>query len=129
MARKSKENQEKPVLTAPKKIKILVSVVERVKTDFYLSVLEGFDVNMQMVVYGNGTAPTDLLNYLGLNSNEKSVILSIVQESMVKEILNSYEEKYFKTKHGKGIAFTIPVDSIIGVMVYKFLVNAREGVE
>ena len=52
-------------LTAPKKLKILISIVERSKAAFYADVLEGFDVNLQTIVYGKGTAPSDMLHYLG----------------------------------------------------------------
>ena len=124
--KKSKKNSNK-ALDAPKKLKILVSIVNRNKTDFYVSALEGFDVNMQQVIYATGTAPTELLDMLGVTDNKKSVILSVVQEDKIKEILAAYEDRYFKTRNGKGVAFTIPINSMIGVLVYKFLSNSTEG--
>ena len=36
---------------------------------------------------------------------------------------NKMTEKFEKVKHGKGIAYTIPISSVIGVMVYQFLSN------
>ena len=124
---KVKQEEDKTGLEAPKKLKILVTIVERSKSDFYLSALEGFDVNMQTLIYANGTANKDIAEVLGLADTTKAVILSIVQEDKVKEILATYEDKYFKTKRGKGVAFTIPISSVIGVMVYKFLLNVNEG--
>lgn len=115
-------------LTAPKKLKILVTIVERSKAEFYLDTLEGYDVNLQTVIYGKGTAPTEMLQYLGLSQLGKAVIFSVVQEDNIKRILADYEDKYFKTKNGKGIAFTIPISSVIGVMVYQFLSNNVEGI-
>ena len=112
-------------LEAPRKIKILVSIVERSKADFYLSALEGYDVNMQAVLYAKGTAPSDIQRYLGVIDNGKAVILSVVNEERIKEILIAYEDKFFKTKNGKGVAFTIPISSIIGVSVYQFLANIK----
>ena len=114
-------------LEAPKKLKILVSIVERNKADFYISALEGFDVNMQTILYAKGTAPTELQRYLGIIDNGKAVILSIVNEDRIKDILISYEDKFFKTKNGKGIAFTIPISSIIGVSIYQFLANIKSS--
>lgn len=125
--KQAKNNTEKSKLDAPVKLKLLFTIVDRSKGDFYLSALEGYDVNMQTVIYGNGTAPTEALNLLGLNDAKKAIIISCVKENKVKEIMAAYEDKYFKTKNGKGIAFTIPVSSVIGVMVYKFLVNLTEG--
>lgn len=124
--RKTTSKTPKTNLDAPKKIKILVSIIDRKKVDFYLSALEGYNVNMQTVLYGKGTASSEILSYLGLNQTDKAVILSIVQEDRIKEILNAYEDMYFKTKNGKGIAFTIPIKSIIGVSIYKFLANLED---
>ena len=114
-------------LSAPKKLKILVTIVDRSKTDFYLDVLEGYEVNMQTVIYGKGTAPSDMLHYLGLSQTNKAVIISVVKEERIKEIQIAYEDKYFKTKNGKGIAFTIPISSMIGVSIYQFLSNSVES--
>ncbi len=110
-------------LTAPKKLNILVTIVDRSKADFYLDTLEGYEVNLQTVIFGKGTAPSDIQQYLGLSQMGKAVIFSIVKEENVKKILADYEDKYFKTKNGKGIAFTIPISSMIGVLIYQFLCN------
>jgi hypothetical protein len=125
--RKLPEKEQNTGLTAPKKLKILITIVDRAKTDFYLDVLEGYEVNMQTVIYGHGTATNDILHYLGLSQSDKAVIVSVVKEEKIKEITVAYEDKYFKTKNGKGIAFTIPITSLIGVSIYQFLSNSVEG--
>ena len=122
-----KKKAVKASLEAPVRLKILVSIIERKKVDFYLSALEGYEVNMQTVLYAHGTAPTDIQHLLGLTGTDKAVILSVVREDKVKTILNAYEDKYFKTKHGKGVAFTIPMKSLIGVQLYNFLANIKGG--
>ena len=121
--KRNRKSTPKKGLDAPKKLKILVTIVERSKADFYLSILEGYEVNLQTVIYGRGTAPSDIMAYLGVVPSDKAVILSVVLEEKIKEITCAYEDKYFKTKNGKGIAFTIPLSSMIGVTIYKFLCN------
>ena len=106
-------------LQAPKKLKILVTIIDRKKVDFYISNLEGFGANIQEIIYASGTTPRK--DVLGIKVSEKAVLLSVVREDKVKEILATYEDKYFQTKNGKGIAFTIPIKSMIGVMLYQFL--------
>ena len=122
-AKKNSVVKKEEGLTAPQKLKILVTIVERSKADFYLDTLEGYDINLQTVIYGKGTAPSEMLQYLGLSQLGKAVIFSVVQEDNIKKIFADYEDKYFKTKNGKGIAFTIPISSVIGVLVYQFLSN------
>lgn len=45
----SKKVQATSNLTAPQKIKLLFTIVERVKVDFYLDILEGYEVNFQVI--------------------------------------------------------------------------------
>lgn len=122
-----RSSKESSGLTAPKKLKILMTIVDRSKVDFYMDVLEGYEVNLQATIFGKGTAPSEMMQYLGLSHMGKAVIISVVQEEKIKEIFAAYEDKYFKTKNGKGIAFTIPISSVIGVLIYQFLSNNVEG--
>ena len=80
---------------------------------------------MQMVCMGHGTANNEMLDLVGLASSDKAVILSMIREDNLKEILSVLEEKFQKVKNGKGIAFTIPVKSLIGVSMYQFLSNNK----
>lgn len=110
-----------------KKLKLLVTVVNRSKALIYQDLLEQFDVTMQLVIYGRGTANSDMLHYLGLAEQEKAIILSCVREDRVNDIMEALNEKFEKVKNGKGIAYTISMQSIIGVAIYQFLSNNQTG--
>ena len=106
-----------------KKLKVLITIVNRSKALFYTDLLEQYEINMQMTLYGNGTANSEMLGLLGLVETEKAVIMSIVREDKIKDIKMVLTEKFDKVKDGKGIAYTIPMQSIIGVSIYQFLAN------
>ena len=110
---------------AIKKLKLLFTVVDRPKSEFYLDVLSQFEVNCQMVVGGKGTAQSELIDLLGLNIH-KAVIISVVREDLVDEITKTLEQKFETIKNGKGIAFAVPMSGIIGVNMYQFLSNNRQ---
>ncbi len=110
--------------SAIKKLKLLFTVVDRPKAEFYLDVLSQFEVNYQMALSGLGTASSDLVDLLGLNKH-KAVILSVVREDRVETILHTLEDKFATIKNGKGIAFAVPLSSVIGVNLYQFLSNNR----
>ena len=112
--------------TAIKKLKLLFTVVARPKADFYLDVLSQFDVNFQMVLSGRGTATSELLELLGLETH-KAVILSVVREDLVETIVNCVEDKFRTVRNGKGICFAVPLSSVIGVNLYQFLSDNRMG--
>ena len=109
---------------AIKKLKLLFTVVDRSKAEFYLDVLGQFEVNCQMVAAGKGTASSELVDMLGLNVH-KAVILSVVREDRVDEVMHCLEDKFASVRNGKGIAFAVPLSSVIGVNLYQFLSNNR----
>ena len=110
--------------SAIKKLKLLCTVVDRTKGEFYLDVISQFQVNCQMVMGGLGTAQSELVEMLGLNIH-KTVIFSVIREDMAQPILNCLEEKFRTIKRGKGIAFAVPMSSVIGVNLYRFLSDNR----
>lgn len=110
--------------SAIKKLKLLITVVDRSKGEFYLDVLSQYEVNFQMVVPGLGTATSELVDMLGLNKH-KAVIFSAIREDRVEEIMHTLETKFQTIKNGKGIAFAVPMSSVVGVSIYQFLSNNR----
>ena len=114
--------------SAIKKLKLLVTVVDRPKGEFYLDVISQFDVNCQLVVSGLGTATSDIVDLLGLEPH-KAVILSVVREDLTDTVMETLEDKFATIRNGKGIAFAIPLSSVIGVNLYRFLSDNRMGRE
>ena len=108
-----------------KKLKLLVTIVNRNKTEFYLDFLSGFEVNFQTAALGQGTARSDMTHVLGLEDSDKGVIFSIIREDKSEEITRALEQKFSTIRGGKGIAFTTPLDSVVGVAIYRFLSNNR----
>lgn len=114
--------------SAIKKLKLIITVVDRAKAEFYLDQLSQFEVNFQMVTGGKGTANSEIVEMLGLNIH-KAVILSVVREDMVAPIIKCLEEKFETIKNGNGIAIAVPLTSVIGVNMYQFLSNNKQGRE
>ena len=111
------------------KLKLLVTVVGRKKAEYYLDLLQSFDVNMQMVALAHGTANAKMLDLLGLTDSEKAVIFSVIQENKVPDAMHLLEEKFNTIKDGKGVSCTLPISSLIGALIYGFLSNNRMTVK
>lgn len=111
------------------KLEMLVTVVSRNKGEYYADLIQSFDVNLQVIALANGTADAKTLRYLGLADSEKSVIFSVVQQDKLPDALHTLEEKFNTVKGGKGIAYTIPLSSIVGKLIFGFLSNNRTVVK
>ena len=66
-----KPKKEKAPSSDVKKLKLLITVINKNKTEFYLDFLGGFDCNFQMSVPAKGTAATETLRLLGLEDTDK----------------------------------------------------------
>lgn len=103
------------------KLKLLFTIVPRGKAEIYMTLLEGFRVNMQLSLAAEGTASVEMLEMLGLGDSDKTVIVSVLREDQAEAALQFLDEKFRTIRDGKGIAFTTPLSSVIGVSAYQFL--------
>ena len=107
------------------RLKLLVVIVGRDKSEYYIDLLQSFNVNMQFSVLAHGTADAKMLEYIGLSDSDKVVIFNVIQEDKLKEALSTIEDKFRTVRNGKGIAYTIPLSSVIGKLIYGFLSDNR----
>ena len=124
--KKTKQTKpQKPTENNFRKLKLLITVVNRNKTEFYMDFLHDYEVNFQTSVLAQGTAKSEMLYMLGLEDSDKSVIFSVLREDRAADALQALEDKFHTIKKGKGIAFTVPMSSVIGVAIYRFLSNHK----
>ena len=114
--------------SAIKKLKLLFTIVDKPKGEFYMDVISQFDVNYQMLVGGLGTAHSELVELLGLEPH-KAVVISVIRDDLTETVMQCLEDKFATIRGGKGIAFAIPLSSVIGVNAYRFLSDNRIGRE
>lgn len=114
-----------PNTVTSNRLKLLITVVNRNKAEYFTDLIQSFDVNMQLIALASGTADAKMLGILGLSNNEKAVILGVIQERKIPDAMHTLGEKFNSIRDGKGIAFTVPLTSVIGTLIYGFLSNNR----
>jgi nitrogen regulatory protein PII len=81
------------------------------------------------VMYGKGTAPNMVSNFLGGLELEKEVILMAGEREVVKKALDKMTEKYYLSEPNTGIAFTLELCGIVGTSSCKCQeINDKKGV-
>ena len=113
----------------PQKLKILITIVGRGKGSFFCDLIESFGINMQMVIDGEDSTTSHFKNLWELSNKEHDIIFSFVPEDKVKKILKLLDSKFETVRNGNGIAFSIPISSVIGVAVYQFLIDNKRKKE
>ena len=112
------------------KLMLLVSIVPNNKAEFYTDLLQSsFEVNFQWTSRARGTANAEMLSLSEWTDQTKTAIFSVIKQERAKEALATLENKFNTIKKGKGIAFTVPFSSMIGVAAYGFLSNNLKTVK
>ncbi|MDE7079466.1 MAG: hypothetical protein K2O95_05065 [Clostridia bacterium] len=111
------------------RLKLLITIVARKKAEYFIDLIQSFEVNMQMVVLAEGTANANILGLLGLSDSDKAVIFGVIQESKVPDAMSTLERKFQTIRDGTGVAFTMPLTSVIGTLIYGFLSNNKMTVK
>ena len=113
---------------APMKLELLLAVVHNDKAAYFSSLIQSHQANLQLTVPAKGTTHL-ILDYLGLTDRPKSLVVSVVRAGESAKLIELLDETFKKGKGYKGIAFTIPMTSVVGTLVYGFLSNDQRTVK
>lgn len=121
----SKVNKVNKKLTSTKKLLLLVTIVRKNKADYYLDLISEMGANLQMMSLGNGTTKSAIFtNDIGT----KAIIFSIITEDNSKRIMRTLGEKFNEIRDGKGVCWTVPLSSVMGVTFFNFLSNNKSNI-
>ncbi len=104
-------------------IYLMTTIVDRKIVKKYLELYQENDLQVMFISLGFGTANNDVLDYLGLESTEKAVALSVIEEHTWLTVKKQLEKKLHIDAPGGGIAFTTPLSSVGGKKALQFLIE------
>lgn len=113
---------------APMKLELLMAVVHNDKAAYYSSLIQSHKANLQLTIPAKGTTHL-ILDYLGLTERPKTLIVSVVRADQSERLISLLDDLFKKGKDYKGVAFTLPMTSVIGTLVYGFLSNDKRTVK
>lgn len=111
-----------------KGMRLFVTVVDRLLGNKIVKLFEEVGCHFHQIIYGKGTAPSEIYEYLGFGDIEKEVVLSIASCEIVPLMIEKLKTKMNFDKEGYGIAFSIPLDSVAGKSVIEeIIMNKRQS--
>ena len=119
---------EKTRSIAPMKLELLLAVVHNDKAAYYSSLIQSHQANLQLSMPAKGTTHL-ILSYLGLAERPKTLIISVVRADEAGRLISLLDETFKKGRDYKGLAFTVPLTSVIGALAYGFLSNDKRTVK
>lgn len=107
-------------------IYLMTTIVDRKMIQKYLALYRANDLHIMYVTLGSGTASNEIMDYLGLDSSEKAVAISVVEEQNWQKIKRLLQKKLQIDAPAGGIAFTIPLSSVGGRKTLEFLLEKSD---
>lgn len=102
---------------------ILFTIVDRGKGENVAQLLRHEGVLIHEIALGNGTAHQDLLSLLGLRDTAKDVVISFLQSAIAPRAMRRLSRALDMDQPGRGIAFTISVNSVGGPRALRYLMG------
>ena len=104
----------------------MTTIVDRKIVNKYMDLYRENGLQVMYLTLGFGTAANEVLDYLGLESTEKAVAYSVLEEASWNTIKKQLEKKLKIDAPGGGIAFTIPLSSVGGKKTLQFLLESQD---
>ena len=105
------------------KLYLTTTIVDRKNGSKYAKLYKDNGLAVTFMTLGAGTASSDVLDYLGLESTEKTVIFTVQEEEGWLALKKELRQKLQIDAPGGGIAFTVPLSSIGGKKALQFLLT------
>jgi len=103
-----------------------VTVVPENQASAIVDLLEKFEAAAAFISHGKGTATSDFYEVMGIGEAKKQIIISVIKKEKWPLYKVALEERFSISEYAKGISFIIPIDSLVGVSVYKMLANIQQ---
>lgn len=100
---------------------LMTTVVDRKLAKRYLNVYQESGQQVLFLAFGTGTASSEILDYLGLEHAEKTVVFSVLEEEKWTMVKKQLQKKLRIDVPGSGIAFITPLSSIGGRKALDYL--------
>lgn len=106
-----------------KPIYLLVGITERWLTEECEKILKKHGVHLILSSPAEGTASNAMLEYLGIDRTEKSVLLAPITEYAYRASVKAYHKLHRQSSRNNGITALIPMSSVGGKTVMRYMIQ------
>lgn len=110
-----------------KKLLWYTVIVPHGQADNISRLLKANKCSAVFIQFGEGTATSEIREILGSEDTKKDIIYSLVREDYIEDVKKEIDVYFAANKRNRGIAYTIKLDSIVGVKLYKFFTQTVRG--
>lgn len=102
-------------------MKQIISICNPEALDALMRVCGELEINAVMAFRGKGTAKQSMLDLLGIENNEKRIVVAVANEEKSREFIRQQKRQMFVGVPGGGIVVSVPIKSVGGGKTVAYL--------
>ena len=106
-------------------VDLIITITDRSRAEQFSGWFRSQGVSLVLTALGQGTATTEILDFLGLEATEKAVLFCVTPRSP--RLVRHASRELWLDVPGQGVLMTIPVNSIGGLAAKEYLLHEQEG--
>ncbi len=95
-----------------KRVMVILSILERGKGKHYIERMKAQDIKLHLQSVGHGTAPSEMMDILGLGSKDKDVIISFATERTVGQLIAKLSQNLENSIRYGGLMMVLNMSAI-----------------
>ncbi len=107
----------------------VISICDPRALDTLTDLCAELELPLSVVVHAHGTAVRSMLDILGIESNEKRVVLTVATQEKTRRLIDEQKRRLFIGVPGHGIVVSVPIKSIGGGKTVAFLGDNPQSVK
>ena len=107
-------------------MKLIISIVERGQGRNMIELFNGQNITHHLQRAGVGTATSEIMDLLGLDSLEKDVIFSVGKATLVNKLMRDLNNDLRGNARSKGIVFDIKISAMSHVLALAILMPVKD---
>lgn len=104
----------------------VISICDPRALDTLTGLCAELELPVSVVLHAHGTAVRSMLDILGIESNEKRVVLTIATQEKTRRLIDEQKRSLFIGVPGHGIVVSVPIKSIGGGKTVAFLGGSQQ---
>lgn len=99
----------------------VISIIEPDSLELLLAVQEELSLPLSLTFLGQGTATKSMLSLLGMERNEKRVVVTVADSEKTAALIQEQRRRLYIDAPGNGMVVTVPVKSVGGGKTLAYL--------
>lgn len=104
----------------------VISICDPRALDTLTGLCAELELPVSVVLHAHGTAVRSMLDILGIESNEKRVVLTVATQEKTRRLIDEQKRRLFIGVPGHGIVVSVPIKSIGGGKTVAFLGDSQQ---